>query len=131
DDAKWRETLRGLNHTFWHQTVTGKQVQDYISRQTGVDLGKVFQQYLTTTDVPVFEYTLVDSTLTFRWTKVVPGFDMPLRVTLTDSGYSPIRPTEAWQHATVQLKDPATFRVDPNYFVFTQHDLTAPREARQ
>ena len=131
DDAKWRETLRGLNHTFWHQTVTGKQVQDYISRQTGVDLAKVFQQYLTTTDVPVFEYTLVDSTLTFRWTKVVPGFDMPLRVTLTDSGYSPIRPTEAWQHATVQLKDPATFRVDPNYYVITQHDLTAPREARQ
>jgi hypothetical protein len=54
-----------------------------------------------------------------------------LRVTLTDSGYSAIRPTEAWQHATVQLKDPATFRVDPNYYVFTRHDLTAPREARQ
>ncbi len=131
DDAKWRETLRGLNHTFWHQTVTGKQVQDYISHQTGTDLGRVFQQYLMTTDVPVFEYTLVDSTLTFRWTRVVPGFVMPLRVTLTDSGYSAIRPTEAWQHTTVQLKDPATFRVDPNYYVFTQHDLTAPREARQ
>jgi aminopeptidase N len=131
DDAKWRETLRGLNHTFWHQTVTGKQVQDYISRQAGFDLTTVFQQYLNTTDVPVFEYTLVDSTLTFRWTKVIGGFDMPLKVTLSDSGFTAIRPTEAWQHTTVRLKDPATFRVDPNYYVFTQHDLTAPREARQ
>ncbi|HET7380198.1 MAG TPA: hypothetical protein VFJ24_09180, partial [Gaiellales bacterium] len=130
DDAKWRETLRGLNLTFRHQTVTGAQVQQYISHATGVDLGKVFQQYLTTTDVPVLEYTLADSLLTFRWTKVVPGFDMPLRVTLGDSGFSMIRPTEAWQHTTVQLKDPTTFRVDPNYYVLTQHDLTAPREAR-
>jgi predicted metalloprotease with PDZ domain len=111
--------------------VTGRQVQEYISRQTGIDLTKVFQQYLTTTNVPVFEYTLVDSTLTFRWTNVVTGFDMPLKVTQSDSGFSAIRPTETWQHATVQLKDPATFRVDPNYYVFTQHDLTAPREARQ
>jgi hypothetical protein len=91
----------------------------------------VFQQYLNTTDVPVFEYTLVDSTLTFRWTKVIGGFDMPLKVALSDSGFTAIRPTEAWQHTTVQLKDPAMFRVDPNYYVLNQHDLTAPREARQ
>ena len=24
DDEKWREILRGLNQTFWHQTVMGK-----------------------------------------------------------------------------------------------------------
>ena len=52
DDAKWRAILRGLNQTFWHQTVTGKQVQEYISRQAGINLSKVFQQYLTTTQVP-------------------------------------------------------------------------------
>jgi len=131
DDAKWRETLRGLNHTFWHQTVTGAQVQDYISRSAGVDFTKVFQQYLTTTDVPVFEYALADSQLTFRWTKVVPGFDMPLKVTLSDSGFAVIRPTTAWQHAAAPLKDPAAFRVDSNYYVLTQHDLALPGEARQ
>jgi aminopeptidase N len=131
DDAKWREILRGLNHTFWHQTVTGQQVQDYISRAAGIDLGKIFQEYLTTTDVPVFEYALADSTLAYRWTKVVAGFDMPLKVTLSDSGFSVIRPTEAWQRTTVQLKDLATFRVDSNYFVLTQHDLAAPKQASQ
>jgi aminopeptidase N len=131
DDAKWREILRGLNHTFWHQTVTGQQVQDYISRAAGIDLGKVFQEYLTTTDVPVFEYALADSTLAYRWTKVVAGFDMPLKVTLSDSGFSVIRPTEAWQRATVQLTDLAMFRVDSNYFVLTQHDFAAPKQARQ
>jgi aminopeptidase N len=125
DDAKWRDVLRGLNRTFWHQTVTGKQVEDYISHTSGVELDKVFQQYLTTTNVPVFEYTLSDSTLTFRWANVVSGFDMPVKVTTSDSGYGVIHPTEAWQHATIRLKDAATFRIDPNYYVFAQHDLVA------
>ena len=38
DDAKWREMLRGLNRTFRHQTVTGAEVQDYMSEQAGMDL---------------------------------------------------------------------------------------------
>jgi len=49
DDEKWRAILRGLNQTFWHQTVMGKQVEDYISAHAGTDLTKVFDQYLRTT----------------------------------------------------------------------------------
>jgi aminopeptidase N len=129
DDAKWRTILRGLNQTFWHQTVTGKQVQEYISRQAGIDLSKVFQQYLTTTQVPVLEYAIADSTLSYRWSHVVPGFDMPVKVTTTDSGFTLIRPNDTWQHMPLHLKDPVTFRVDQNFYVLTQHDLAAPPQA--
>ena len=52
DDARWRSILRGLNSTFRHQTVTGRQVEDYISRPAGIDLSKVFAQYLSTPRVP-------------------------------------------------------------------------------
>jgi hypothetical protein len=32
DDSKWRTIiLRGLNNTFYHQTVTTKQIEDYLS----------------------------------------------------------------------------------------------------
>ena len=40
DDEKWRGILRGLNKTFWHQTVMGKQVEDYISAQAGMNLSR-------------------------------------------------------------------------------------------
>ena len=40
DDEKWRGILRGLNKTFWHQTVMGKQIEDYISAQAGVNLSQ-------------------------------------------------------------------------------------------
>ena len=63
DDEKWRGILRGLNKTFWHQTVMGKQVEDYISAQAGVNLGKVFDQYLRTTKIPIFEYRIAGDTL--------------------------------------------------------------------
>ncbi|HEV7703363.1 MAG TPA: M1 family metallopeptidase [Gemmatimonadaceae bacterium] len=117
DDEKWRAILRGLNKTFWHQTVTGAQVENYISKQSGINLSKVFAQYLTTTNIPVFEYDIRGSTLTYRWTNVVPGFDMPLRVTLADSGYALLHPTTSQKKAKLAMKDLASFHVDSNYFV--------------
>jgi aminopeptidase N len=117
DDEKWRNILRGLNSTFWHQTVMGSQVQEYISQQAGIDLSKVFEQYLNTTKIPVLEYHIAGDTLSYRWTDVVPGFDMPIRVTLADSTYSMIKPSEEWQTVQVKLSNPGKFAVDRNYYV--------------
>jgi hypothetical protein len=117
DDARWRDILRGLNRTFRHQIVTGTQVQAYISQAAGIDFSRVFQQYLTTTQVPKLEYRIADGVLSYRWTDVVPGFDLPVRVTLTEDGYGVIRPTEAWQSIGLSLRNPDDFRVDPNFYV--------------
>ncbi|HEU4454605.1 MAG TPA: M1 family metallopeptidase, partial [Longimicrobium sp.] len=111
DDEKWRGILRGLNATFGRRTVTGRQVQDYISQQADIDLSRVFAQYLTTTQVPVLEWSLDGSTLRYRWANVVPGFDMPVRVTLSPGGYQTIRPTTQWQTVSATLPGPAAFRV--------------------
>ncbi len=120
DDAKWRAILRGLNSTFWHQTVTGDQVEQYMSQQAGVDLSKVFQQYLTTTQIPVFEYKLNGSTLSYRWADVVPGFDMPVRVKVSSDAYALVRPTATWQTTQVNLTNGAAFAVDRNFYVVSR-----------
>jgi aminopeptidase N len=119
DDEKWRGILRGLNRTFRHQVVTGRQVQEYISRGAGIDFGRVYQQYLTTTRIPRLEYRIEGATLSYRWADVVPGFDLPIRVTLTEGGFDVIRPTEAWQSVGLSLLDPEEFRMDPNFYVET------------
>ena len=137
DDEKWREILRGLAQSFRHQIVTARQVEDYISRQSGTDLSKVFEQYLTTTKVPLFEYRIEGSTLSYHWADVVPGFDMPVRVLLGEDGrkkggkqetgdgrrdpmgWAMIRPTEQWQTATLSLAAGEEFQVDPNFYVLT------------
>jgi aminopeptidase N len=116
DDAKWREMLRGLNRTFRHQTVTGAQVEEYLARESGLDLDAFFDQYLRTTMVPALEYRLDGSRLSYRWADVVPGFDMPVRVTLKPGEYTLIRPTTDWQSAQTDLPGAGSFGLDPDYY---------------
>jgi aminopeptidase N len=59
DDEKWRGILRGLNKTFYHQTVTYNQVVNYIADQSGKNLLPVFDQYLHYKDLPILEFATV------------------------------------------------------------------------
>jgi aminopeptidase N len=117
DDAKWRRILRGLQRTFRHQTVTGQQVREYISREAGIDLTRVFDQYLTTTMIPSFEYRISDGAMDYRWANVVPGFDMPLRVGIPGQGQRLLHPTESWQTLPVGMARADDIVVDENFYV--------------
>lgn len=116
NDAQWRSILRGLQKTYRHQIVTGKQVQAYISKNGGHDFSTVFQQYLTTTMIPELEYKIDGTTLSYRWTNVVPRFKLPIRVGLADSGWSTVTPSESWQTARLASATDS-IRVDPNFYI--------------
>lgn len=80
NDSLFREVLRGLNKVFYHKVVTSKQVQEYLSKQAGFDFKKVYEQYLTTTQIPTLEFyiTKEDNYLHFRYTNCVKGFNLPI-----------------------------------------------------
>ena len=124
DDEKWRGILRGAQKTFRHQTIMGQQLEDYISKEAGVDLSKVFSQYLRTTKIPVFEYKIDGTTLSYHWANVIAGFDMPVRVAYAAAGYSLMKPTETWQTARLPAAN-AEVRVDENFYVDVRN-LAAP-----
>jgi hypothetical protein len=46
DDEKFRQILRGLGKDFYHQTVTTKQIEDYISSKSGINFSKVLTNIL-------------------------------------------------------------------------------------
>ncbi len=117
NDEKWRQILRGLSSTFYHQVITGAQVEQFIGARAGMKLDRVFDQYLRTTMVPTLEYRIAAGTFSYRWTTVVPGFAMPVRVSLRGDDNSLIRPTEAWQTVKTSLPDSAELRVDRNFYV--------------
>jgi aminopeptidase N len=120
DDERWRGVLRGLQSTFRHQVVTGRQVQEYMSAQSGVDLSRVFAQYLNTTQIPVLEYTVTDGALRYRWTNVVPGFDMPVRVSLGAAGERLLHPKEGWTTEPASGISASDVRVDANFYVMAR-----------
>ena len=115
DDKKWLSILRGLNANFWHQTVTTEQIETYITKQAGIDLSKVFDQYLRTTKIPVLQYKTEGKTVSFKYENVVNGFMMPVRVNI-NSKEVVITPNETLQILTFP-DDVKTFEVNRNYYI--------------
>ena len=112
-DEKWRMILRGLNKDFYHQTVETKQIENYISDKMGYDLSTFFDQYLRTTNIPVFEYKLNDGLLEYKWTNVVDGFKMPIELFVGDEKIR-LNPTQETKSIDVKSEK---IRLDKNYYV--------------
>lgn len=116
DDEKWRHILRGLNSTFYHQTVTTKQIEDYISQQSGIDLTEFFDQYLRTTKIPTLEYKITNNQLEYRWTNIVENFDMPIQVTIDNKAHW-LFPKANWKKTPIQG---STIEIDANFYVMSK-----------
>jgi len=116
DDEKFRQILRGLNKDFYHKTVDSKQVEAYFSEKSGIDLSKVFDQYLRTTVIPTLEYRKSSDGIQYRWNNAIPGFNLPLKVTSSKTVW--IQPTDNWKVLTKsEGYNGSTFKVDRNFFV--------------
>ncbi|TYZ09311.1 M1 family metallopeptidase [Hymenobacter lutimineralis] len=98
DDAKWRQMLRGLSQTFYHQTVTTEQVVSYLNQQSGQNLTPIINQYLRHPNVPTLEVRFTpDGKTLARWIADVPDFAMPVRVRARGGEYRTITPTRNFQ----------------------------------
>ena len=114
NDEKFRNILRGLNETFYHQTVTTQQIENYINEHAGINFSKVFDQYLRTTKIPVLEYKKEKGRLYYRWTNCVEGFNMPVKVYNEKGNLQFIYPTETYKEAPANIKN---MKVDENFYV--------------
>ncbi|MEP7143754.1 MAG: M1 family metallopeptidase [Ferruginibacter sp.] len=117
DDSLFRKILRGLNSNFYHQTVTSKQVENYISNQSKTDFSKVFDQYLRTVQIPVLEYKVDKQGLSYRYSNCIKGFRMPLKINFNSQQW--IKPTEDWQTLSGATAD-NKFSVDVNFYIKTK-----------
>ena len=115
DDEKWRQILRGLNKDFYHQTVTSKQIEDYISQKTGYDLKEFFDQYLRTTKIPTLEYKMEGNILQYRWTNIIENFDMPVLVYIDDTAEW-LYPKANWESFELETKTPKIV-IDKNFYI--------------
>jgi aminopeptidase N len=90
NDSLFRNILMGLNSQFYHQTVTTEQVENYISLRANFGFQKVFDQYLRTTQIPVFSYSynVKEKILTYQFKNCVTGFNLPLHFNYLGKKYS-------------------------------------------
>ncbi|NEU07508.1 M1 family metallopeptidase [Flavihumibacter sp. R14] len=113
NDTKWREILRGLNKQFGLKTTTSKEVEDYLSKHTGMDLKPVFDQYLRTVNIPELSYEIKNHKLVYKWTNVIDGFNMPV---LVSDGNKSIWLKPGKSEKSISFKSDS-LSVDPAFYV--------------
>jgi len=113
DDELWRQILRGLNKEFYHQTVTTQQIEEYIIKESELELESVFDQYLRDYRLPVLEYYFKNGELVFRWNNVVRNFEMPVKVYINGKE-AVLNPTTEWKGIPTSSKE---LKVDLDYYI--------------
>lgn len=113
NDEQWTGLLRALNNDFRHQTVTTREIEDYMSNFLGKDLSKVFDQYLRTSRIPKLEMIKMGKTIRYRWNNCVESFDMPVDVMTEKKESIRLYPTTEFQEIKAKK-----LSIDANYYVF-------------
>ena len=121
DDEKFRQIIRGLSKTFYHQTVTTQQVEKYLSDASGRDLTSFFNQYLRDIRIPVFEYKVEKNQLIYRWSNCVDGFNMPLKISV-DKAPKWLNPTADWQK--VKIRKGSKIETDINFYIVAKNVIS-------
>ncbi len=122
NDEKFRALLRYLNKKFYHQTVTTEDIQKVVSGYFGSSVQKIFDQYLRTTQIPVFEYAVsADKTvLSYRYTNCVDGFNLPLFLKTETGGLLLGPESNKWNIKTLRPGDLEAYKLEnivKNYYV--------------
>ncbi len=113
DDEKFRAMLRKMNEKFYHATVTGAEVESFISYYSGINFSLLFDAYLRTTKVPNLQYKIENNTLFYKYTEVPAGYNLPLRVYVGDKPMW-LKPTTNWK-TLKGINEKVT--IDKNFYV--------------
>ena len=117
-DKVFRNILIGLNKTFYHQTVTTRDIEQYISKQSGIDFSLVFDQYLRNTSIPCLEYYVEKNQLFYRWTNTIPGFKMKVKCFIGDHKKTKWLNAEThWQSLLIPNQPAGVLTIDDGFYV--------------
>lgn len=98
DDKKWAKILKDVYQTFKYKNIMTEDMVALFSKEMGMDMRPVFDQYLRHTALPMLELKFDESKgeVSYRWKVDEPGFAMPVRVG-TKGNWQKVTPTTEWK----------------------------------
>jgi len=121
NDEKWRQILRDLNSTYYHQTVSSKEIEECLSDLSGIDLTEFWDQYLRTTMIPIVEYKVNEKDLSFRYVYTIENFDMPV-IAIINGKEEWIFPTDQWKTKKFS-KEIKSVKIKEDFYVKSEQTL--------
>lgn len=111
NDSLFRGMLRKMNADFYHQTVTTRQIEQFMTDQLGMDLSKIFDQYLRSKNPPTLQLKYSKKKVKYRWINSVKDFNMPIL-----NGNQKLECSTKWRSYAIDKTHP--FELNPNLYVF-------------
>ena len=122
NDETFKSILKGLNKDFYHQTVTSEQIENYISKKSGIRLNEIFDQYLRTTKIPLLEYYFNEDNLYYKWSNTIEHFEMPVKVSIDNKKEQWIYPTNnEFKRIKIKKSTKHELKLDENFYIFGKY----------
>lgn len=113
DDA-FIQALREMNKRFYHKTVTTKQIEDFLTEKVGIDLSKMFDQYLRNTSIPEVAIERNKDGFNYRWINCIEGYNIPVKIIINGESVW-LTPTKTPQQFIYKSKINSVV-MDPNFY---------------
>jgi aminopeptidase N len=114
DDEKWWRILKKFTTTNRHKIIESKNVIQFFSDETELNLYPFFKQYLEQTAVPVLELKIDGSNLKYRFTNTIDDFNLPIHL-LIDGTKTKLHATTVWQNLEIESEATVSFSQDLFY----------------
>jgi len=127
NDKVFRNMLIEMGKKFYHQSVTAKQVEELMITYSGRNLQPIFNQYLKTTLIPVFEYEIINGEIKYHFTHVVDGFQLNLPVYINGRVIR-LNVSAKWKSQKIRQSSKITVMPDPDYLILTKQKVSGKRQ---
>ncbi len=118
NDDTFRGLLVAMNERFYHNTTNSFLIEKFINEYTGINFNKVFDQYLRTIKIPKLNYELKGKKLKLKFSNVVDGFKIPIRIPVSKSAYKTVIISNKKKTINCTLTEEALKDLwDKNYYV--------------
>jgi len=115
NDYLWWSMVYEFSYYFRGQNIYVTDVISFINNYFGMDLTKIFEQYMMFSDIPILELKYNSDSIDYRWNTDVDEFNMPILAGVSDD-YDFIFPTTEWQSFELNPDDVDDWNVDTNKF---------------
>ncbi len=126
DDILWKQILEKISTTFYHQTVSGKELIDFINNNTTIDVIPFFKQYLNTTQIPQLLLKQQGDEVLYKWINVIDGFNYAIEISVNNLKTWITPKINEWTSLQGSIKD---ININPNFYI--QQKMVKSREFTQ
>jgi aminopeptidase N len=101
NDERWWQLIKEFSTSYTHQIIDTQTVIDFFSKQSGLALAPIFDQYLRHKELPILEWKLANQKLSYRWNCTEKEFNLPATLVIKGKPKR-VYPTKNWKSIAIK-----------------------------